>query len=372
MESNLKNHICKKSKAYGELKLIFPTEEYKNQVEEYLKEHFENGELDLSGDGGLDKIKDFDKWLIKIKKDLSKKLAKEEKSPSTLYLAIRKSDNKLIGTIQIRHHLTEKLLKNGGHIGDGVRPSERNKGYATEMIRLALEECKKLGIKRVLMVCYKDNVASRKSIINNGGILENEILAENGKIDQRYWISLKKRYADRLKEDKNVEKIKQKIKHIKSKDFTGDIFLNYFIKAKKPYETENGICIQDTGYKWLEFYDYNSKVKLTAIYDENNKIIEWYFDIARSIGKENNVPYEDDLYLDVVLRPDGEIILLDEDEIKEAYERKEMTKSELDDAYKITNDLIKKIQGKEKKIEVFTDKYLNEILYEEDAKCQIL
>ena len=59
------------------------------------------------------------------------------------------------------------------------------------MIRLALEECKKLRIERVLMVCYKDNIGSRKSIMNNGGVLENEMLAEDGKIDQRYWINLK-------------------------------------------------------------------------------------------------------------------------------------------------------------------------------------
>lgn len=175
--------------ARGELKLVFPTEEYKEQIEEYLKEHFENGEFELAGDGSLDKIKNFDEWLLKVKKDLSE----ETIIPATLFLGVRKSDNKVIGTIQIRHKLNESLLKNGGHIGDGVRPSERRKGYATEMIRLALEECKKLGINRVLMVCYKDNIASRKSIINNGGVLENEIPAENGKIDQRYWISLKKR-----------------------------------------------------------------------------------------------------------------------------------------------------------------------------------
>ena len=57
----------------------------------------------------------------------------------------------------------------------------------------------------------------------------------------------------------------------------------------------------DNNYKWL----YNSKVKLTAIYNENNKIIEWYFDIAREIGKEKDVPYEDDLYLDVVVTSTG-------------------------------------------------------------------
>ena len=57
------------------------------------------------------------------------------------------------------------------------------------MIALALEECKKLGINRVLMVCDKDNVGSAKSIINNGGVLENEVIAD-GDIEQRYWIEL--------------------------------------------------------------------------------------------------------------------------------------------------------------------------------------
>lgn len=57
------------------------------------------------------------------------------------------------------------------------------------MIALALEECKNLGIYKVLMVCNKSNVASAKTIINNGGVLENEINV-NGIIEQRYWIEL--------------------------------------------------------------------------------------------------------------------------------------------------------------------------------------
>ena len=77
----------------------------------------------------------------------------------------------------------------GGHIGDGIRPRGRRTGYATAMIALALEECKKLGIKKVLICCSKDNIGSAKSIINNGGVLENEI-EDNGHIEQRYWISL--------------------------------------------------------------------------------------------------------------------------------------------------------------------------------------
>ena len=97
--------------------------------------------------------------------------------------------NIIVGAVNIRHYLNENLLRNGGHIGDGVRPSERRKGVATKMISLALEECGKLGISRVLMVCDKDNIGSAKSIINNGGVLENEIFCD-GVIEQRYWIEV--------------------------------------------------------------------------------------------------------------------------------------------------------------------------------------
>ena len=91
----------------------------------------------------------------------------------------------------IRHRLNDRLLKEGGHIGDGIRPSERGKGYGTEMIRLALLECRKLGIDRVLMVCDRDNVASAKTIIKNGGVLENEFVNAEGVVEQRYWIDLR-------------------------------------------------------------------------------------------------------------------------------------------------------------------------------------
>lgn len=94
----------------------------------------------------------------------------------------------MVGAVNIRHDLNDYLLKYGGHIGDGIRPSERRKGYATEMIRLALEECRKLGLTRVLMTCDKNNIGSAKSIIRNGGILENEVW-ENDSVKQRYWIN---------------------------------------------------------------------------------------------------------------------------------------------------------------------------------------
>ena len=107
------------------------------------------------------------------------------------FFALDVERNKMVGAINIRHKLNDYLLNYGGHIGDGVRPSERRKGIATKMIALALDECRKLGIEKVLMVCDKENIGSAKSIINNGGVLENEVEVD-GVIEQRYWIDLTK------------------------------------------------------------------------------------------------------------------------------------------------------------------------------------
>ena len=107
-----------------------------------------------------------------------------------MFFLLDEDRNRLLGAVNIRHRLNDYLLREGGHIGDGIRPSERRKGYATEMIRLALIECKKLGMDRVLIVCDRDNVGSAKSIIHNGGILENEFVNSDGEVEQRYWITL--------------------------------------------------------------------------------------------------------------------------------------------------------------------------------------
>lgn len=110
--------------------------------------------------------------------------------PDSTYFCLDDDRNLFVGAINIRHRLNDRLLLNGGHIGDGIRPSERGKGYATQMIALALEKCRELGIDRVLMVCAKTNPASARTIIKNGGILENEIEVD-GVMEQRYWITIK-------------------------------------------------------------------------------------------------------------------------------------------------------------------------------------
>ena len=117
------------------------------------------------------------------------KAQKQGLVPDSTWFALDEERNIIVGAVNIRHFLNEGLILDGGNIGDGIRPSERRKGYATEMIRLALEKCKELGIYHILMVCDKDNTGSAKSIQNNGGVLEDEPVVD-GEIEQRYWIDL--------------------------------------------------------------------------------------------------------------------------------------------------------------------------------------
>ncbi|NMB96285.1 MAG: GNAT family N-acetyltransferase [Clostridiaceae bacterium] len=101
--------------------------------------------------------------------------------------------NECIGTVRIRHELNNNLVNIGGHIGYGIRPSRRGRGYGKIILKLALDECKKMGILKVLITCSPDNIASKKIIEYNGGLLENEIYAKlDGKTRRtlRYWIYL--------------------------------------------------------------------------------------------------------------------------------------------------------------------------------------
>ena len=109
--------------------------------------------------------------------------------PDSTFFCYDEERDLIVGAVNIRHYLNESLLLNGGHIGDGGRPSERRKGIGTAMVGLALEESQKLGIDKVLMVCDKENIGSAKSIQKNGGILENEVFVD-GLWEQRYWINL--------------------------------------------------------------------------------------------------------------------------------------------------------------------------------------
>ncbi len=172
------------------IKLVRLSYEYKEQLFDMLSEW----KADIDKNHGnhspwmifRNDYHDFDYYLnnLEIKEE-----TEEGRVPDTTLFCLDTDRNIFVGAVNIRHYLNEGGLQTGGHIGDGIRPSERRKGYATAMIALALEECKKLGIHRVLMCCDKENVGSAKSIMNNGGVLENEV-EDEGHLTQRYWIQL--------------------------------------------------------------------------------------------------------------------------------------------------------------------------------------
>jgi len=170
------------------LKLVLPTPEYEIKIMSYKTEFLENKDR-MYGTGGLKNAENFSKWYNGVCNKSKEETVRKGLSPETTYLAIRTDDDRLIGMINIRHRLNEFLLNKGGHIDYSVRKSERQKGYAIEMLGLALKECARLNIRKVLITCDKDNIASARTIIRNGAELENEIKVGN-RISQRYWITL--------------------------------------------------------------------------------------------------------------------------------------------------------------------------------------
>lgn len=166
--------------------LVKLDKKYRRHLNEMMEEWYGTGEKIIPYAIRRLDYRDFEHYCENLEvKDASQGLV-----PDSVFFCLDMDRDQFVGAVNIRHYLNESLLLNGGHIGDGVRPSVRGKGIGTRMIGLALEECRKLDITRVLMVCDKENIASAKTILRNGGILENEIEAD-GVTEQRYWIDLR-------------------------------------------------------------------------------------------------------------------------------------------------------------------------------------
>ena len=164
-----------------------PTLLDKEQVLEMVEE-FRKYDSVLNGHGSIDKCASYEEWLEKLAMYENKETLPKDRVLATQYITVRESDNKIVGLINARWQLNTFLMLHGGHIGDSIRPLERNKGYATEQIRLLLEEFKKRGEKKVLITCKKTNIASARSIEKNGGVFENEV-EYDGDTYRRYWIT---------------------------------------------------------------------------------------------------------------------------------------------------------------------------------------
>lgn len=155
--------------------LIRPEAGLEQAVMDYRLEFLANHEKYILGSSNLHHFTSFFAWLSQVKAGEHLKCT-EKTTPADTFLAICSEDMRIVGTIQIRHCITESLNKCGGHIGYGVRPSERRKGYGSRMLEIALTYCYSLGLSHVRIDCEKSNQASAKTIEKCGGILEKEFL----------------------------------------------------------------------------------------------------------------------------------------------------------------------------------------------------
>ena len=170
-----------------QLKLIEPTADLEKEHRQMLNEWLQTGERLVPFTLQYDSS-NFQAYITRL--DNCKKgigLPETFVPNSTFWLVDQ--DKKIIGTTDIRHRLTDNLYIEGGHIGYGVRPSERKKGYATKILELVLIEAKKLQITRALITCDKDNIASKKVILKNNGVFYKENMLD-GVEKLSFWIDL--------------------------------------------------------------------------------------------------------------------------------------------------------------------------------------
>lgn len=179
-----------------------PSMERKSEIIEFLDEFVKYGS-DINGSGSLDKI--YDGYTFEEALERCLKMEVEEYAKSVgrcqgkTFLLIRENDNKIVGTINVRWNLDEAMLRFGGHIGYGIRPTERRKGYNKINLYLGMLEAKKVGLEKVMLDCDVNNLGSDKTLKALGGKLERtEVDPSDGILTNVYWFNV----------DETIEKYK--------------------------------------------------------------------------------------------------------------------------------------------------------------------
>lgn len=169
------------------MKLVGPLDINEREFNDFVEEFKAAGE-DLVPYSLEQKGLDFEAYVAALRDEsLGIGLPENWVPASTFFL--RDDTGRLVGAVNIRHRLTEKLRGVGGHVGYGIRPSARNQGYGTKILELALDKLREMGITRALVTCDRENAGSARVIQKNGGALDSEI-EKDGEVVQRYWIEL--------------------------------------------------------------------------------------------------------------------------------------------------------------------------------------
>lgn len=175
-----------------EIVLVRPNEGMKEAALTFRQAFFDAGEDIINGASLFDKLDTYEDWLAHLAGVATEEgAARKSWVPSSTFFGVRKSDGALVGVIDIRHRLNDFLRESGGHIGYSVLPAERRKGYARQMLALALDYSRGLGVDEVLMGCDADNEASKRTIVGAGGQFVREFIhADDGALVEHYTIRL--------------------------------------------------------------------------------------------------------------------------------------------------------------------------------------
>lgn len=172
------------------LTLKRPSEEHIKEIENFRQELLDRN-CTFDGCAGLEEYEDISAWIT-----LCRLTEKEETKPNPdwveadTFLLMHEGKERILGMINFRHYLNDYLSEYGGHIGYAIRPTEQRKGYAKAMLALCLDECRKLGLNKVLLTCDSDNKASYRTIEACGGHFE-RMTELDGIGVARYWITIR-------------------------------------------------------------------------------------------------------------------------------------------------------------------------------------
>lgn len=171
--------------------LVKPTLAHEAILKSYVDEMILHKDS-CHGCGSIEKYEHFEDWLKHLESYAVKALIPKESKyvEGSQYFLYDESRNLVIGMVNIRHELNDYLIKFGGHIGYSIRPSERQKGYAKLQLNLALDILKTKGVKKALITCNSDNIASKKTILACGGIEDTPSVEDDGTIIKRFWITI--------------------------------------------------------------------------------------------------------------------------------------------------------------------------------------
>jgi len=170
--------------------LMIPDISLADEICAYRRAFLDSGES-MDGTGSLRRRENPADWIADNIQCFRRETTPKNLVPATQFVYLRERDRKIVGMLQVRHEFNAYLAKYAGHIGYSVRPDERRKGYASQMLRDALAYCREIGLDRVLITCNAGNEASRRTIIKNGGMYDGTVHEPGEDVDiERYWISL--------------------------------------------------------------------------------------------------------------------------------------------------------------------------------------